>query len=200
MKRPITRTTAPIDSTEAELLSRARAGDHDAFRRLVRRLENVVYRYAFKVCRDRDKAEEAFQDTFINMYRKLDQFDGRSRLSTWLYRVVTNHCLMKYRKEKTRGIAVPLDEHVLGGEGRPLSGRDRSPLDHVLQLEMRSALDGAIRSLPMAHRLVFVLRDLEGQTAAETAKVLNISVEAVKSRLRRARAALRKSLDHLVTP
>lgn len=201
MNRRETTDSVAGRKAEKELLAKARAGDQAAFTKLVRSLEGVVYRYAFKVCRDREKAEEAFQDTFVNMYRKLNQFDGRSRLSTWLYRIVTNHCLMKFRSEKSRKAHVSYDEEMVNSTGSsPDSKEGRSPLDRVMDRELRGALDDAIRKLPMSHRLVFVLRDLEGLSAIETAKALNISVEAAKSRLRRARASLRENLDPYVTP
>ena len=200
MKKSVRAARGRDESVDRELLRKARNGDDAAFRRLVRRLEGVVYRYAFKVCRNREKAEEAFQDTFVNMYRKLDQFDGRARLSTWLYTIVTNHCLMKYRKERSRAQHVPLsDLAVTEAVPSHLHRSVRSPLDHVMNKELRDALDSAIGRLPLAYRLVFILRDLEGLSAAETARVLNISVEATKSRLRRARAELRESLDPFVT-
>ncbi|MDH4070687.1 MAG: sigma-70 family RNA polymerase sigma factor [Ignavibacteria bacterium] len=191
----------PVASKKAEkeLLARARAGDQAAFTKLVRNLEGVVYRYAFKVCRDREKAEEAFQDTFVNMYRKLNQFDGRARLSTWLYRIVTNHCLMKFRSEKSQKAHVSYNDEIVNARvSLPSSREGRSPLDRVMDRELREALDNAIRKLPMSYRLVFVLRDLEGLSALETSKALNITVEATKSRLRRARAALRENLDPYV--
>ena len=178
---------------EKQLLERARNGDKKAFSQLVTNHEEVVYRYAFKLCRDQHKAEETLQDTFVSMYRKLNQFDGRSRLSTWLYTIATNSCLMKHRSSAKRKSQVPLDEVA------EAHGRAGSPLDSLENKELRAALDAAIGRLPAAYRLVFVMRDLEGLSARETAKVLKISEEATKSRLRRARAALRESLHPFVT-
>ena len=185
---------------EKQLLDKARKGDHKAFTQLVRKLEDVVYRYAFKLCRDQQRAEETLQDTFISMYRKLNQFDGRARLSTWLYTIVTNSCLMKHRSARSRKPLLSFDEFpLIAGEADRVSGRSQSPLESLENQELRNALDKAIEKLPVAYRLVFVMRDLEGLSAGETAKVLKISVEAAKSRLRRARAALRQTLHPFIT-
>ncbi len=172
-------------------------GDKQAFSELVRRYEDTVFSFAFKVCRDREKAEEALQDTFVNVYRKLHQFDGKSKFSTWLYSIVTNNCLMKNRQRKIDEISVQLEDEqeqsTAGATGIP------TPLDAVMSDELQKQLDEAILTLPVEYRVVFVLRDIEGLTAAEAADVLDISVAAVKSRLHRARKELREQLSEYVT-
>jgi len=180
------------------LISRAKAGDQAAFTKLVREYEDLVYKYAYKLCRDQDKAEEAFQDTFVNVYRRLKQFDGRARFSSWLYTIVSNNCLMKLRRSKLAQASVSLeghdhdDPHGDGGTHVP-AWRD-TPLDDVVRGEIRGALDDAISKLPPAYRAVFLLRDVENRSAKETARILGLSVAAVKSRLHRARAFLRDEL------
>ena len=171
---------------------------------MVHRYEDTVYRFAFKVCRDRDQAAEALQDTFINVYRKLDSFDGKSKFSTWLYTIVTNNCLMKQRRRRSRAVeeslelldAPPVQGH--GRQGRQIARWDETPADLLLDKELRRILDGAILKLPVDYRLVFVLRDVEGKSTQETSEILGISVEASKSRLRRARAFLRQQLSPYV--
>jgi RNA polymerase sigma-70 factor (ECF subfamily) len=117
-----------------------------------------------------------------------------------MYRIVTNNCLMKHRAGRRRHQAVFIED--LPAEPAEHSERIApppvSPLEHVISGELRSAMDRAIEKLPIAHRLVFVLRDLEGLSSEETAGVLKISVEAVKSRLRRSRAFLREQLKDFV--
>jgi RNA polymerase sigma-70 factor, ECF subfamily len=180
------------------LIEKARAGDSRAFSRLVKRYEQTVYGFSFKVCRDRTKAEETLQDTFINVYRKLDQFNGESKFSTWLYSIVTNNCLMKHRRRKLDEEMVHFDELPISEHGtpdqEPVSAWDESPAEKLMSSELRSKLDEAIQKLPLDHRVVFVLRDIENQTAEETAKILKLSIPAVKSRLRRARVFLRGEL------
>lgn len=179
------------------LIEQARTGDEKAFTRLVRRYEQTVYGFAFKICRDKEKAAETLQDTFVNVYRKLDQFDGRSKFSTWLFSIVTNNCMMKHRRRKLDIEAVSIDSGYPDHEGlheHPGTWND-SPAARVMNRELREHLDDAIRELPVEYRVVFILRDVEGESAADVARILHLSVPAVKSRLRRARIFLRNQLD-----
>lgn len=179
--------------TENELIKDILDGNTQAFTELFRMFEDTVYSFAFKVCRDREKAEDTLQDTFINVYRKLDQFDGKSKFSTWLYSIVTNNCLMKNRQRKIDTASVSIhDDH----ESKPLQpSTDPNPLETVMSDELRVKLDNAILSLPVEYRVVFVLRDIEELSAQETGDILGLSVSAVKSRLHRARKTLRQQLS-----
>ncbi len=184
---------------DQSLLDRAKSGDHTAFTKLFRNYENLVYSFAFKVCRDREKASETLQDTFVNVFRKIHQFDRRAKFTTWLYSIVTNNCLMKKRRSKIDVASVPIDEADSPFEGRayervPIQ-RKNTPIDSLMESELRELLDAAIQKLPMAYRIVFVLRDIEGKSGEETAEILKLSVPAVKSRLRRARIFLREYLN-----
>jgi RNA polymerase sigma-70 factor (ECF subfamily) len=194
-----------IDAEDRQLIHDARGGDERAFNNLVNKYKDLVFKFAFKVCRNEEKAEEIFQDTFVNVYRKLNQFDGRSKFSTWLYSIITNNCLMHNRKGKLEQATIRIDElsgyDADGGEGErksPLPPMKTTPLDTLMHSELKQTLDDAILKLPPAYRLVFVLCDIEGQSAMETAKVLKISVPAVKSRLRRGRIFLRNQLQPYV--
>lgn len=195
-----TRKRSQRESSDAELINAAKAGDRRAFSELVRRYEGTVYRFAFKLCRDKEKASETFQDTFINVYRKLASFDGRSKFSTWLYSIVANNCLMKNRKRRMQELEDPLevlDNPLTAPDGRfatRIARWPQTPDDLVLSKELATVLETAIRKLSEDYRAVFVLRDIEERSTAEAAQVLNISIEAVKSRLRRARAFLRNEL------
>lgn len=188
-------------TSDHALIEAARGGDNRAFSALVRRYEDTVYRFALKVCRDPDKASETLQDTFINVFRKLHTFDGRSKFSTWLYTIVTNNCLMKHRRRKRDLLEESLeafDEGPAGDhkEGHPSIARwEHTPAHAVLETELKQVLEEAIQALPPEYRVVFVLRDMEEKTTEETANIIGISVEAAKSRLRRARAFLRSRLD-----
>ena len=180
------------------MVKQAVAGNTAAFSTLVRRYEDTVFRFSFKVCRDKAKADETLQDTFINMYHSLGTFDGRSKLSTWLYRIVTNNCLMKRRRRKIDELLESYDEPPVTDEGtlaHHVPRWDETPADVLMNNELKELMDKAIQKLPKDYRVVFVLRDVEGQSNEETAKIVGISVEATKSRLRRARAFLRDQLD-----
>jgi RNA polymerase sigma-70 factor (ECF subfamily) len=184
-----------------ELIEAAKGGDNRAFSALVRRYEDTVYRFSLKVCQDPEKASETLQDTFINVFRKLHTFDGRSKFSTWLYTIVTNNCLMKRRRRKRDLMEESLEafDEGPGGDhkdGHPSLARwEHTPVHAVLETELRTVLEEAIQALPPDYRVVFVLRDMEQKTTEETAEIVGISVEAAKSRLRRARAFLRSRLD-----
>jgi RNA polymerase sigma-70 factor, ECF subfamily len=192
-------------ATDQELIKEARSGDKSAFTSLVKRYEETVFRFSLKLCRDRDKAEETLQDTFINVYRKLDSFDGKSKFSTWLYTIVANNCLMKRRKRKLHELEDSLellDNPATSPDGKfahQVARWEESPADILIGKELRQVLDEAVLKLPEIYRAVFILRDVEGESNEETAKVLKISQEAAKSRLRRARAFLREQLDPYMT-
>ena len=185
---------------EDELIQAAKNADQGAFTELVRRYEETVYRFSYKICRDKTKAEETLQDTFINVFRKLRSFDGKSKFSTWLYTIVTNNCLMKLRRRKMADLEDSLEEfdHPPGrNDGRPgsvMARWEETPADIVMAGELRDLLDRAITRLPEDYRVVFVMRDIEGRSTEETASILDLSIEATKSRLRRARAFLRQQL------
>ncbi len=191
----------PRQLPDASLITQARDGDTRAFESLIKRYEQLVYGYSFKVCRDPNKAAETVQDTFINVYRNLRQFNGRAKFSTWLYTIVSNNCLMKRRKRKIDQEMSYLDEPPAEGEhtdAETIPVWTETPVELLINDELRARLDAAIQKLPMEYRVVFILRDMEHQTAEETAKILKLSVPAVKSRLRRARIFLRGELSDLM--
>ncbi len=196
------RSGASHDSgPEASVLNAARKGDRRAFVEIVRQYEQTVYSFAFKICRDKEKAAETLQDTFVNVYRKLHQFDRKSKFTTWLYTIVTNNCLMKHRKTKLDEAAMSLNDLPPHGDGEDHHSHPAvpvwksTPLDSVMRKELRGLLDEAIEKLPLEYRTVFIMRDVEGQSTEDTAKALRLSVPAVKSRLRRARVFLRNQLS-----
>jgi RNA polymerase sigma-70 factor (ECF subfamily) len=195
--------------SDEELIKRAKKGDERAFTQLVNRYESLVYRYAFKVCRDEEKASETWQDTFVNVYRKLHQFNGRSKFTTWLYSIVTNSCRMKRRQRKIDHASISIDapqgfhdDPESDDEGRTIQtipSWKETPIDTVMDKELQTILNSTIEKLPYDYRIVFVLRDVEGLSALETGKILKLSIPAVKSRLRRARVFLRERLNPYMT-
>jgi RNA polymerase sigma-70 factor, ECF subfamily len=190
---------------EKELVQKAQKGDERAFSLLVKKYESTVYNFAYKVCRDKENAAETLQDTFINVYRKLDQFNGESKFSTWLYQIVTNNCLMKKRKSKLDKSSLSLEESDSAHNESETQGNEmpfqalvslkQTPQDEVVNKELREILDDAILKLPIEQRLVFILRDVEGHSSEEASKILKVSIPAIKSRLRRARVFLREQLQ-----
>ena len=185
---------ASYQMDEKKLIADAQSGDRKALAQVVKNYEQTIYNFAFKICRDRDKAEQIMQETFYSMIKSLHQFDGKSKLSTWLYRIVSNHCLMLARKLKSRQF-VSIDDGEGLFEEKYTADWNSIPYKGAENKELREILDNAIKKLAPEYRMIFLLRDVEGLSTEETAQVSELTVPAVKSRLHRARAFLRKELN-----
>jgi RNA polymerase sigma-70 factor (ECF subfamily) len=179
---------------EKELVERAQAGDRKSLAQLVKNHEQTVYNFAFKICRDKEKAENTMQETFLNMVKSLHQFDGKSKLSTWLYRIVVNNCLMMARSSKKYSFIEPHDDET-PHEERYVADWEALPTKSLENKELRNILDNAIQKLSPDYRVVFLLRDVEQLSTEETANITELTVPAVKSRLHRARAFLRNEIS-----
>ncbi|MBZ5631631.1 MAG: RNA polymerase sigma factor [Acidobacteriia bacterium] len=189
-------TSVPTGFDESVLVAQAKAGDQAAFSELVHRYERKIYRLAKNITRNDEDAEDVLQDTFLKAYTHLDNFKGDSKFYTWIVRIGVNEALMRLRKRKSDR-SVPLDEPVELGEEtvtREIAVWEDNPEQQYSQEEWRRILDEAVESLKPDFRTVFVLRDIEELSTEETAETLGISVPAVKSRLLRARLALRERL------
>jgi len=178
-------------------LEALRGGDRAEFARLVESYSARIYRLALKMLNNPQDAEDVLQDTFLKAFRGLHNFDGRSSLSTWLYRIAANEALMFLRRNKH--IIVSLDEPQETDdqtEGEPMQVIDWCclPEEELMSSEARAVLDKAVEALPHNLRVVFLLRDIEGLSTLETGEALNLSEMAVKTRLSRARLRLREML------
>jgi len=188
-----------LDFSDQALVEKIRAGDFQAFEALVNRYEGKVYRLAMRMLRNQEDAEDALQEAFLQVYRGLKGFEGRSTFSTWLFRLATNVCLMKIRHRGTEPAQLlPLEEylprHEEGGHPQIQDWPDK-PEEVLLNKESRQKMLEALERLPAEYRAVFILRDVEGLSNAEAGEALGISVAAVKSRLHRARLTLRGMLS-----
>ena len=189
-------TSAPTGFDESVLVAQAKTGDQNAFTELVNRYERKIYRLAKNITQNDEDAEDVLQDAFLKAYTHLDNFKGDSKFYTWIVRIAVNEALMRLRKRKTDR-TVPLDEPVELGEEtvqREIAVWEDNPEQRYSQEEWRRILDEAVDGLKPDFRTVFVLRDIEELSTEETAETLGISVPAVKSRLLRARLALREKL------
>lgn len=180
---------------EQKLIEEAKSGNKKALAELVKKYEQTIYNFAFKICRDPANAENIMQETFLSMIKSLHQFDGRSKLSTWLYRIVANHCLMELRKKKHNFVSIDNDDELI--HDRHITDWNSLPYKSVENEELRKILDNAIQKLSPEYRIVFLLRDVEGLSTEETGKITELSMPAVKSRLHRARAFLRKEINEV---
>ena len=189
-------SNSPFPSEEFSLEA-LRARDKNEFARLVEASSGAIYRLALKMLGDQQDAEDALQETFFKAFRGLPNFDGRSSLSTWLYRIATNEALMLLRKRKVQFVSIdePLDTDEVEQEPLEIVDWCCIPETELLSAEARRHLDQAIESLSPNLRVVFLLRDIEGLSTQETAQVLNLSETAVKTRLSRARLFLREQLS-----
>jgi RNA polymerase sigma-70 factor (ECF subfamily) len=179
---------------ESELVKLAQKGDKKALAELVRKYEQTIYNFAFKICRDKEKAENIMQETFYSMIKSIGQFGGNSKLSTWLYRIVSNHCLMLARKMKSRPfVSLENDDDLF--EDIKIADWSTLPNKDMENEELKATLDAAIQKLSPEYRMIFLLRDVEGFSTEETAETAELSIAAVKSRLHRARAFLRNELN-----
>jgi RNA polymerase sigma-70 factor (ECF subfamily) len=182
-----------LDAVENDvtLVERARTGDEAALLTLVERYAPRVLRFGRKLCGDDQDAQDVVQQTLLTAVSKIREFRGESQFSTWLFSIARSHCI----KHRTRGGAMlapqPLDERS-AAIAAPV---DSSPDEQLGKQQLQGALDSAIAALEPAQREVLVLRDVEGLSAAEVAQALDLSVDAVKSRLHRARKNLRERLE-----
>jgi RNA polymerase sigma-70 factor (ECF subfamily) len=188
--------TNPQAFDETDLVERARSGDQQAFATLVTQYERKIYRLALNITRNEEDAEDVLQEAFFKAYEHLDRFEGQSKFYTWLVRIAVNEALMKLRKRKGDR-TVSLDEPVETGEEtvqREIAVWEDNPEQRYSREEMQGILDEAVQTLKPDFRTVFMLRDIEELSTEETAETLGISIPAVKSRLLRARLALREKL------
>ncbi len=184
--------------TDEQLLEAARGGDPDSLETLISRYQGRVLRFGLRMCGDQEDARDVVQETLLTMARSFRGFRGESSVSTWLYAIARSFCIKKRRRSKFAPTP-PLS--LDGPEGEHLQGLEDpgpSPERAAYGREMGAALDVAVRALDPGQREVLLLRDVEGLSALEVASVLGLSVEAVKSRLHRARLALRKHMAPLL--
>jgi RNA polymerase sigma-70 factor, ECF subfamily len=188
-------TEAP---SEEHLLAAARAGDKQALETLLERHQDQVYRFGMKMCRDPEDARDVLQDTLLAMARSVRDFRGASSLSTWLYTIARSFCIKKRRRSKFAPDQERSLDSEMAGEARKLVAAGDTPDEALAGRQVERALEQAISALDPTYREVLLLRDVEGLTAPEVAEVLGVSVQAVKSRLHRARLAVREQVAPLL--
>jgi RNA polymerase sigma-70 factor (ECF subfamily) len=184
---------------DSEVVERVRAGETGLYELLMRRYNQRVFRVIRSVLTDEAEAEDVLQDAWVRAYEHLDQFAGRAGFSTWVTRIGYYEALARARKHKrwaplenTEGELMPEVERRQTGAETPEAKAMRAQLGKMLQ----AAVDG----LPESYRSVFVLREVEQLSTAETAECLGLSEEAVKTRLHRSRALLRRDLEERAGP
>jgi RNA polymerase sigma-70 factor (ECF subfamily) len=172
---------------DEEIVARVVAGDLPLFEVLMRRHNQRLYRATLAILRDRDEAEDVVQQAYINAYAHLGQFESRSSFATWLTRIAVYEAYARLRRRQP--------EEPLGESAMELSDPlSIDPEHETINSELRETLEAEIGSLPEAYRVVFMLREVEGLDTADTAELLGVSEDVVKTRLSRARERLRAGL------
>ena len=177
--------------SEVDILQRDRVFLDQAFSQVVEDHADFAYNVAYRMVRNVEDAEDAVQEAFISAYRAFPTFRGRSKVSTWLYRIVVNACLMKIRKEKSRAnylVETGFNDAVVQDWGN-------DPEQAAIDSELRDVVESGLDRLSPDLRAAVVLRDVQGLTTDEAAAALGLSMAAFKSRLHRGRILLRKRLE-----
>ncbi|MEM9069171.1 MAG: sigma-70 family RNA polymerase sigma factor [Myxococcota bacterium] len=191
------------DGEEAKLVERLKRQDEAAFNELVRLYQGRIFRLVFRMLGDRAEAEDLAQEVFVTVFKSIGGFRGDSKLSTWMYRVATNHCKnrIKYLGRRARGQKQEFDEvtdaHSLESATMSTSVRLPRPDEMVTGRETEHFIRVALHELPEDQRQLVVLRDIENLTYEEIQKLTGLASGTVKSRLHRARLALAKRVREL---
>jgi RNA polymerase sigma-70 factor (ECF subfamily) len=178
---------------ETELARAVMAGEPRAFDRFVEHFRSKVFHYSWLMCGRPEDAEEVAQETLLNAFQHFESLRDPERVRSWVFRIAKNACLMQRRKS----VFAPAQEMSIDElpPGVELAGDARPPDAAFLKTELRAVLDRVVAELPPLYRAVVLLRDLEELSTEETAQILDVSVDVVKTRLHRGRAALKQKLD-----
>ncbi|MBW1721214.1 MAG: sigma-70 family RNA polymerase sigma factor [Deltaproteobacteria bacterium] len=187
------------DDLDHELITRFKKGSMEAMEKIVERYEEPLFNFGLRVCGHPQDAEDIMQETFLNAFKSLQDFREETKLKNWLFKIAANACYRKRRKKKFE----PDRELSLEELGNPDKGPQafeipdwsNNPSDDLLRTELKEVIAAAIVKLPPKYRMVFNLRDLQGFNTEETAEILGITPQSVKTRLHRARLFLRKEIS-----
>jgi RNA polymerase sigma-70 factor (ECF subfamily) len=189
-----------LATTEEEhrLIKEFKEGSEEAMEEIVAKYEGRIYRFGLRMCGQRQDAEDIMQETFLSAFRYLHSFREETKLRNWLFKIASNVCFKKRKKKKFEPEGELSLESLFPGDGAegPYEIPDWSndPAENALQSELKKVIDESIQSLPPKYRIAFSLRDIEGFSTEETAQILGITAQSVKTRLHRARLSLRNKI------
>ncbi|MBT9152621.1 MAG: ECF RNA polymerase sigma factor SigE [Firmicutes bacterium] len=187
------------NADELDLVRKSLGGDAEAFAAIVEKYQQRVYNVAFRMTGDREDSLDLTQESFVRVFRALKSFKGDSSLGTWIHRIVNNVVIDELRKRQRRPkVALNTDALLTTDEGEhalEISGkREDTPEEQLLRMERIAEIEQALAMITSEHRLVLIMRDIEGLSYEEMAQILALNIGTVKSRLSRARIALREKL------
>jgi RNA polymerase sigma-70 factor (ECF subfamily) len=194
--RAVTVATEQPVLTDEQVVARVLAGELSVFEVLMRRYNRRLFRAVRSIVLSDDEAEDVVQDAYVRAYTHLRQFEGRSSFATWLTRIAIHEALAR-RRESRRVVEIDAIEDSREAEMKFLKSTARNPEEVTMDRSVATMLEEAVSSLPGNYRSVFMLREIEGLSTAETAECLELSEEAVKVRLHRGRALLRREIYKL---
>ncbi|HRG51729.1 MAG TPA: RNA polymerase sigma factor [Bacteroidia bacterium] len=190
-RKEIIKTT---DTSDIEVINRILQGEKNLYAVIVRRYNQRLYRVGMSILNDDAEVEDVMQVAYINAYENLGKFAFKASFSTWLTRILINECLLRLKK---RGKTIIMNDTNMENEiQHRQAGENQTPATKVLNTELKTILDDAIRKLPEIYRTVFIMREIENMNVAETQECLAISEVNVKVRLNRAKAMLRELLSN----
>ena len=175
--------------SEAAVARAVLAGEPDAFELFVEHFRSKIFRYSWLMCGSPEDAEEVAQETLLKVFQSIDQLRDPERVRSWVFRIARNVCLMQRR----HSVFAPVEE--LQVDDLPVADDSEPADDRLLQAELRAVIERVVMNLPLTYRSVVLLRDLEGLSTEETAQVLDLGIDVVKTRLHRGRAAMKQQLD-----
>ena len=184
-----------VEKSDLDLVNEFIQGDQFSFEELIARYSSRVFNLALRFTKNREDAEEVLQDVFTTVFRKVNRFEGKSAFSSWIYRVTVNSCFMKLRKKRrSRTIFIEdVNPRIRDGWTSEESST-LNAIDVTYRNQIREVVEKNVKALPDEYRGVFILRDIDGFTNVEVSKILGLTTPAVKSRLHRARALLKRKL------
>ena len=202
MRRAILPQPAIAGSADAELVERARGRDEAAIRLIMQANNRRLYRIARGILRNDGEAEDVVQETYVRAFTHLPDFRGDSSFATWLARIAMNEALGRLRRQRPSVDVNSLGPGVLEAQiiQFPHSAASEDPEKSMAQREIQHVVEHAIEELPDAFRIVFITRVIEGMNVEETADILGLKLETVKTRLHRARAMLRDNVEKKIGP
>ncbi len=197
-------TTSKPKLTDEQLVKLVQKGDNHAFEQLIRRYEDKIFSLAYRILQNKEDAYDILQETAISVYKNLDKFKFKSSFSTWIYKIALNFALMQKRKQKSllkkaQMVDVENDDNIpqtLDIENlKEIVDWSENPYISLENKEIRDILTKTLEKLPDKYKTVFILKELEGRSIEEVAKILGLSTAAAKTRLHRSRMYLRELLD-----